>query len=160
MIPGIWLRALALRASVTGPAALHFIYRPSDPAEGPAVREHRFDLGSDASVATETLTKVVDFYVANLQQPIPFALGEDAKCFTKPKLSRDRWRYTEFTPSLYAKYLGDPYWKLALGHLDSHQVEEDTSSYGFTSVMTFFAAQFNAVVPFFDFVGKDGRVDA
>ena len=160
MIPGLWLRALALRASVAGPAALHLIYRPNEPGDGPAVLQYRFPLGDDASAAAESLAMVVNFYVANLKSPIPFALGEELTCFTAPKLSRDRWRYTEFTPSLYAKYLGDPYWKLALGHRDSHQIEEDSSSYGFKSVMKLFATQFNSVVPFFDFVKKDGRVDA
>ena len=157
MIPGIWLRALALRASVTGRATLHFIFRPKNPADGPAVLEYRFDLGPDATVAMATLAKVVDFYVANLQYPIPFAIGEKEKCFAKPTLSRERWSHTEFTPGDYAKYLGDPYWNLALGHLDSFQIEGNSSVFGFVSVMKFFAEQFNSVVPLFNFVFKDGR---
>jgi exonuclease V gamma subunit len=160
MIPGLWLRALALRASVTGPTALHLIFRPDDPGDGPAVLQQRFSLGDDESEAVKSLATVMDFYIANLKSPIPFALGEDVKCFASPKLIRDRWRHTEFTPSLYAKYLGDPYWKLALGHLESHQIDEDLSARGFRSIMKSFATQFNSVAPLFDFVKKDGRVDA
>ena len=142
---------------MTGRATLHFIFRPKNPADGPAVLEYRFDLGPDATVAMATLAKVVDFYVANLQYPIPFAIGEKEKCFAKPTLSRERWSHTEFTPGDYAKYLGDPYWNLALGHLDSFQIEGNSSVFGFVSVMKFFAEQFNSVVPLFNFVFKDGR---
>ena len=148
-LAGVWLRTAALRATLDGPLTLHLVYRPRKPELGEVGLEHQRVPIEERTNAVASLDAVVQLFRANLLTPIPFCLGEKPSRYVKPALSEERWQHREFKPDFDAKYLGDPYWQLALGHLSADDVLADSSSRGYAQVLTTMRGIFSSVVNLF-----------
>ncbi len=160
-IAGVWLRALAVRATIGGPMSLHLVFRKEDPNDDVPVAEKIFSMPeSDISAARDVLGDMVDFYQANLASPIPFAIGDEQKNFDDPCLSSAKWMATTFGMNFDAPYLGDPYWSVALGHLTRDEVFYDSTVWGYKEIFPWMKIRLNSVVSLFQFVEEvapDGK---
>jgi len=157
MLP-IWLRVLAVRAVTPGEVILHLVYQPVKTDDKP-VQMARIPVTGEPALASKAIAEIITLYRANLLRPIPFAAGDKLKVYLKPSLPEDRWTYTEFKPDYYAKYLGDPYWKLSMAHLGVHDIMSDTSPTSFRAVFPKIRELMDSVFPLFTFIEKDGNIN-
>jgi len=150
----IWVRAVLLRAIESRPVRLHLVYRLEPDGGSPSVFCEPFDIECDAETAKQELEKLVKFYKQNLVSPVPFSAGQTIDSFGDPPLEDEIWRGEAKSQSYKLPYLGDPYWKLALGHLDAVQVRTATGEYAFRSVHETVKELLDNAFPLFSFVGE------
>ena len=149
-----WLRVTALRAALGQAVSLYLVYRPTDPGFGPVLAK-RFNVEASAADAREVLSELIGLYRANLEAPIPFAVGDSLSTYERGTISEDRWLFKEYKKKYEARYLGDPYWELALGHLSVDEVVDDDSPTGLRRAFQSMKRLFDAVIPLYDFVKQD-----
>jgi exodeoxyribonuclease V gamma subunit len=88
---GPWLRALAARASLSGPLTFTLIHRVVNDRDDRGVVVSNFVLGTTQEEAREALADVVRFYRDNVAHPVPLDVVSDLAHFVTPRVNDLGW---------------------------------------------------------------------
>lgn len=148
-----WVRLLGVCALEKRPVHLQLIHLTDNPDAMVTVASFRVD--NQQETAQSILAALVSLYEVNLKQPVPFAAGEPTSVYEKPQLTDARWTHTEYQPDYRAKYLGDPYWALALGQKTAQDIFRQSDVGSFRKTYGMLKDYLNSLIPLFAYV--DGK---